>query len=74
MAKGYHKVTATNPFAGGRKPIWPVNMMGRANVITITVPRIIKTPTREMAKIYAQFTVGNLTREEALEKIAGIFS
>lgn len=73
MAKEYHEVTAKNPFAGGRKPIWPTHIMGKGNITTISIPRLIKVPTHEMAKIYAQFAVGNITREEALEQIAEIF-
>ncbi len=67
MAKGYHQPTAENPFAGGRKPIWPSNMVG--NRVTITIPRAIKIPTQEMAKAYAQLKTGKLSLDETLEII-----
>ena len=69
MAKGYHEPTPTNPFAGGRRPIWPPSMTGKGNTISITIPRIIKIPIREIAKVFAQTKTGDLSLDEALEII-----
>ncbi len=67
MAKGYHQSTKENPFAGGRRPIWPSEMV--SNRVTITIPRVIKIPTQKIAKAYAQLKTGNLSLDEALEII-----
>lgn len=68
MAKGYHQPTAKNPFAGGRLPIWPCEMTGKGNIVTINIPRVIKVPVFEFAKLYAQYIAGNITKKEVIEK------
>ncbi len=73
MAKGYHQQTKENPFAGGPKPtVWPFGVGGRGNMSNVQVPKIIKTPTREMARTYVLVKTGKLTIDEALKVIEEI--
>ncbi len=67
MAKGYHLPTPQNPFAGGRKPIWPKGMSGKGNAAAINVPRVLKEDIFKIAKIFASFVVGEITKQQAIE-------
>jgi len=43
-------------------------MTGKGNIVTINIPRVIKVPVFEFAKLYAQYIAGNITKKEVIEK------